>query len=676
MGEVYPFGIDTSFSVAKNRLTEVRLVSGNSIKWIPLGGMELSAVNTAPADKLRKFGFSLMCGEFGSEKLTKAGLCIYDVMSQKETPNILLITSNTELYGWYRILMTGIGADFKIITGAANALVFFSKDCPNLYLMSADALSKANGLKAKADKDFVWDLIIIDEEHNSHAPDYGFYRENLAWKTEKLLIIAPVPAKRAEHMAALKELIGSVLSDPALAAQADSLAFNEDCAALSADTPVSRYFDGSVYDGTLKRNIVCCDYSFDEAVLNGLRRRIDLRSGLPVYKYGGNIFEDYDCEVLKSTYQKMSYTRPEVEELRAFDKKLDCFLKLLDGVLAENKRAVVYCCEKNTIDYLRKAIKSVYPGGGTVKAATGDNFSSADIIRKFRVDDKTEYPKVVLAVDGIGAVGDALDRVDYVINYELPTSAAQLEKRMTRHGAKREAERKFVIFRDSSGQFDTSVLEKALYGSLASAFCEGLPARNILLDIEDKGERIAAVFDDLKYVVSYAGEVDSCFDLIKKFKGDYAAFGTDKISTAKQLAEFAGKLLEKICAAFGVEKSDPREKIIGAINALDGLCVMDNGRLRKVSQEKLNEMSASLKGEEWKKLPFASEAVNGLAEAKQHIDQLHSGDNFHLHIKEELAELTDCIQYSVLLGVWRYRVREQDSDKSFREYIKIYNDGI
>lgn len=46
-------------------------MSGNSVKWIPLGGMELSAANLAPAEKLRKFGFSLMCSEFGSEKLTK-----------------------------------------------------------------------------------------------------------------------------------------------------------------------------------------------------------------------------------------------------------------------------------------------------------------------------------------------------------------------------------------------------------------------------------------------------------------------------------------------------------------------------------------------------------------------------------------------------------------------------
>lgn len=651
-------------------------MSGNSLKWIPLGGMDLSAANVAPAEKLRKFGFSIMANEFGSEKLTKAGLCIYDVLAEKESPNILLITSNTELYGWYRILMTGIGADFKIITGASNALVFFSQNCPNLFLMSSDALSKANGLKTKAPKGFEWDLIVIDEEQSAGAPDYAFYKEQLPWKAEKLLIVAPTPAKKAENKAALAELIKSVLIDPALAAEADNIEFAEDCAKLDVDVPVSRYFDARVYDGSIKRNIVFRDYEFEEEEkLNGLRRRIDLRSGLPVYKYGGNIYEDYDCETLKSTYQKISYTRSDVEDLRAFDTKLDSFLKLLDEILGENKRAIVYCCEKDTIDYLRKAISCVH-GSGIVKAAMGELFSNEDIIRKFRVDDSTTYPKVVLGVDSIGAVGDALDRVDYIINYELPTSAALLERRMTRHGAKKEAERKFVIFRDKNKQFDSVVLDKVLYGSIASAFPEGLPARNILLDIEDKGERIANVFDDLKYVVSYAGEVDSCFDLIKKFKGDYAAFGTEKISTAKHLAEFADKLLQRICTAFGVDKGASRDAIVSAINALDGLCVMKDGKLEKVSADKLSAMSASFRDEAWKKLSFADEAVNGVAEAKKHIDELHSGENFHLHVKNELAELTDCVQYSVLLGIWRYRVREQDSVKSFREYIKIYNDGI
>lgn len=651
-------------------------MSDNSLKWIPLGGMDLSAQNLAAAEKLRKFGFALMFSEFGSEKLTKAGLCIYDVIAEKDKPNILLITSNSELYGWYRILITGIGADFKVITDAANGMVFFSESCPNLFLMSADALAKQGGIKAKAGNDFVWDLIVIDEEQSKSVPDYNYYKENLPWKSEKLLITAPFPAKKEEHKTALVELIKNVLADESQAEMADIIDLDSSCSRLNDGNPVMRYFDKRVYDGSMKRDVIIREYSFEDSALNGLRRKMDLRSGLPVYKYGGNIFEDYDVETMKATYQKPAYTRSDIEDIRAFDKKLDSFINLMDDISAdENARAIVYCCEKNTVDYLNKVLSCLY-GQNVIKTAKGELFNNSDILRKLKVDDSTVYPKVVLGTDNLPAVGDAFDRIGWVINYELPTSASLLERRMTRHGSKGEAERKFVIFRDSNGLFDSRMLDKALYGGLVSGFCGGLPTRNILLDIEHRGEYAANVFDDLKYVSSYAREVDSCFDLIKKFKGDYASFGTEKIANAKQLAEFSDKLLARLCKGLGVENSASREDIVNAVSALSGLCIVDDGKLVKLSAEELSEMGASFDKEDWKQLPFAAEAVEGVEKAKAHIDELHGGDNFHLMIKSELSDLGHSIQYPILFGIWRYRVREQDSERSFREYIKIYNDGI
>lgn len=651
-------------------------MSDNSLKWIPLGGMDLSAENLAAAEKLRRFGFALMFSEFGSEKLTKAGLCIYDVLAEKEKPNILLITSNSELYGWYRILMTGIGADFKIITDVSNGLVFFSESSPNLFLMSSDALAKAGGIKAKIGNDFVWDLIVIDEEQASSVPDYKFYKEQIPWKSERLLISAPFPSKGKKDTEALAELIKSVLEDRSLSETADILELDGSTMKLDEDSPVLRYYDRRVYDGSMKRNIIIREYEFPENALTGLRRRMDLRSGLPLYRYGGNILEDYDCDSIKSTYQKVSYTRSDVEDLRAFDKKLDSFINLLDEILADGKnRVIVYCCEKNTIDYLRKVIACLY-GQNIVKTAKGELFGKEDILRKLRVDDSTIYPRVVLGTDNLGAVGDALDRIGWIVNYELPSSAALLERRMTRHGTKGEAERRFVIFRDRNKLFDARVLDKVLYGGILSGFCGNLPARNILLDIEKKGEYLGNAFDDLKYVASYAREVDSCFDLIKRFKGDYAVFGTEKINNAKQLADFADRLLDRICAVFGIEKNASREAVAEAVGKLDGLCTVSDGKIEKVSAEELSAVIASFDKEDWKQLPFANEAVNGLAAAKAHIDELHSGDNFHLMVKNELAGFGDSVQYSVLFGIWRYRVREQDSVRSFREYIKIYNDGI
>lgn len=651
-------------------------MSGNSIKWIPLGGMELSAANLAPAEKIRKFGFALDCCEFGSEKLTKAGLCIYDVLAEKEKPNILVITSRRVLYGWYRILMTGIGADFKVVSGAANEIVFFSQDSSNLYLMPSDALNGPNGLNSKVPQDFVWDLIIIDEEQNTGVPDYGFWKEQLTRKTERLLIISQFPAKNDEDKAALAELVKQLLSDEEKASCADALELGVLGMPLDYDSPVLLASDKRIYNGDAKRNVSFVNYGFDEAFIGGLRRRVEIKSGLPNYKFGGNIFEEYDVEEQKWLYQKSVYTPSDVSELRSVDKKLDEFLKLTDEVMdRENSRAIVYCCDKNTLEYLRKVLTAMYPGSGNVKAARGELFSNRDILRKLNVDDSTIYPKILLATDELGAVGDGLDRITHIINYELPTSPVLLERRMTRHGAKNESQRSFIIFRDSNMMFDSRMLDKVLFGGLADAFFGDTPARNILLDIDIKSECLNNLISDLNYTEGYSREVDNCYDLIKKFKGEYEALGAGKIANAKQLAEFSGKLLDKICEFFGIARNASQEDISAALAPLNGLCAVSDGVLAQVNGEMLSKIASGLE-QEPSVQPFGEEVISGVEAARKHIDELHSGSNYHLMIKNDIQSLNDCIQYPVLYGIWRYRVREQDSVRSFRDFIRIYNDGI
>ncbi|MFR8774990.1 MAG: hypothetical protein ACLVFU_03860 [Eggerthellaceae bacterium] len=456
-------------------------MSGNSVKWIPLEGMELTAADLAPAEKLRKFGFSLVCCSFGSGKLTKAGLCIYDVLAEKETPNILVVTSAREIYGWYRILMTGIGADFKVINGAANEIVFFTGDSSNLYLCPPAALDAANGLKTKVPADFQWDLIIVDDEQSLSAPDCRKLSERIPWKSERLLMFTQFPAQNGEERAALSEFVKSTLAEEANASCDDGLDFTVNGVPLGYDTPLLLAGDKHICSGAL--NVETADYGFDDAFLAGLRRRSDIRTGLPSYKYGGNIFEDYDVEDMKGLYQKSTYTPSDVAELRAVDKKLDCFLNLADKVASdENSRAMIYCCDRNTVDYLRKVLSAMY-SESRVKTARSELFSNKDILRKLQVDDSTVYPKFVIAMDDISAVGDGLDRITDVFSYELPDSAVLLERRVTRHGTAHEADRRFVFFRDSNKLFDSRMLGKVLYASLPNAFCGDIPARNVLLDI-------------------------------------------------------------------------------------------------------------------------------------------------------------------------------------------------
>ena len=649
------------------------MVSGNSVKWIPLEGMELTAADLAPAEKLRKFGFSLVCCSFGSGKLTKAGLCIYDVLAEKETPNILVVTSAREIYGWYRILMTGIGADFKVINGAANEIVFFTGDSSNLYLCPPAALDAANGLKTKVPADFQWDLIIVDDEQSLSAPDCRKLSERIPWKSERLLMFTQFPAQNGEERAALSEFVKSTLAEEANASCADSLDFTVNGVPLGYDTPLLLAGDKHICSGAL--NVETADYGFDDAFLAGLRRRSDIRTGLPSYKYGGNIFEDYDVEDMKGLYQKSTYTPSDVAELRAVDKKLDCFLNLADKVASdENSRAMIYCCDRNTVDYLRKVLSAMY-SESRVKTAHSELFSNKDILRKLQVDDSTVYPKFVIAMDDIGAVGDGLDRITDVFSYELPDSAVLLERRVTRHGTAHEADRRFVFFRDSNKLFDSRMLGKVLYASLPNAFCGDIPARNVLLDIPAKGEYIAELVADLRYAESYASEVDSCYDLIKKVKADYELLGAGNLSNARHLAEFAGKLLAKVCRFYGIEKDSSPEEIAAAADKLSGLCQAADGALSAVPADMVEKISKSLDADPAAQ-PFGEEAIAGLEQAKQRVNELHSGSHYHLMIKNDIQSLNDCIQYPVLYNIWKYRVREQDSVRSFRDFIRIYNDGM
>ena len=647
----------------------------NNFKWIPLVGLELSAANISAAEKLRRFGFAINCGEFGSEKYTKADLCICDILAGKDDPNILIVAPSSELYSWYKVLVTTIGADFKIVTESSNALLFFNKHGASLFIISRDALFGDNALKKKAPEDFLWDLVIIDEEQNLKAPDYSKYESNLIWKSERLLINAPHPVDGAQSKQALCSLIKSVLNDSELAAAADDIDFGPASAVLNIEDPVMRYFDIPIYKQSAMRNVEIVDYGFEENVLQNLRRRVDLRSGLPVYRYGGNVFEDFDCEKFdneRRIYQKRSFSRSDVEDLRAFDKKLDSLLKLCDKTLSESGRMMIYCCDKNTYEYLHKALTCLY--GADVHYARGGMFRSEDVTRALAVKDGGVQPKILIGMDDLGTVGEGFDEIDCVVNYELPLSPEYLERRMTRHGAAGEAKRKFVIFRDSNKLFDTCVLEKTLYLQTESGYCGELPTRNILMDIGIKGESLSSLVSDLKYILTIAKQEDNCLDLIKRVKCEYAVPEAEKISSGKLLAEFADSMLKRVCGLFGFDANSSPKDIAAAVSGLEGLCVVSGGRLQKAPD--IDTMAGSFESSLYTNEPFASEAIPQLAEAKAKIDELHKDEKFHLRIKEEITKLGDCIQYPVLYGIWRYRAKEQDSDRSFADYIKIYNDGL
>lgn len=645
----------------------------SNIKWMPLAGLDLSAANIAAAEKLRRFGFAVNCSEFGAGKFTKAGLCVYDVLTQQENPNILIVTRSSELYSWYKVMVTAIGADFKIVTGANNALLFVNKFGAGLYIISKEALFEDNVLKKNIGKDFLWNLIVIDEEQNLSVPDYAKYENGITWKTERLLINAPVPSKGPQDKIALASLVKKVLNDAELAAKIDDIDFKPGNSRLNIESPVMRYFDEAVYKDSAHRDVIIEKYGFADEVLQNLRKRVDLRSGLPSYRYGGNVFEDNDCEKFENErriYNKRTFSASDVEILRKFDKKLDCLLKVCDRVMGESGRMMIYCCDRNTSEYLHKALTAVYRD--EVHAARGGLFREEDVTKLLSVKGEGSQPKILVGFDDLGTVGEGYDGITCVVNYELPMSPVTLERRMTRHSTSGNV--KFVIFRDTNKLYDSVILDKTLFLQAEKAFCGELPTRNILFDIPNRGECLNELISDLKYIRSIAKQEESCLELIKRVKGEYVLPQTETITSSKQLAEFAESSLGGLYGFFGLSESSSEADITAAVNALGGLCVVNNGKLEAAPDRE--GMGASFQSSIYTNEPFAAEAVLGLTDAKAQIDELHKDEDFHLRIKEEISKLHDCIQYPVLYGIWKYRAKEQDSDRSFKDYIKIYNDGL
>lgn len=650
-------------------------MSGN-FKWLPLVGLDLSAANLATAEKLRKFGFAVNCGEFGSEKYTKAGLCIYDVLADKENPNILIVTRSIELYDWYKILLTTIGADFKIVSASPDALLFFNEFGASLYIVSDETLFKENVLKKKIPDSFLWNLIIIDEELNPDVPPYEEYKKNLRWKAERLLINTQHPAKNESDKAALASLVKSVLNSSEYAAKAEDIQFGPTNSRLDVNSVVMRYYSPKLYSDDFSRKVEFLEYGFDEAVLNGVRRRVDLKSGLPVYRYGGNIFEEFDSdkfEAEKQIYIKPSYGGSDVGDLRNLDKKLDALIKLCDEVVSEDDgRMIIYTCTEPTQEYLHKVLTTLY--GAEVHYARDGLFRPSDLTLGFSAGEVKDLPKILLGTDDLGTVGEGFDSVNCIVNYELPMSPVLLERRMTRHGTAGEENRRFIIFRDTNGVFDSAILDKTLYLCIDDAFSDSFISRNILLDIPEKAKCVNNLFADLRYIKDFASQVESCQDLIKRVKREYCVSETERIANSKQLVEFADTMLKSLYKTFGLSEKSSEADITAAVNDIGGLCVKNSGKLEKAPYRQ--EMAQSLTDDSYSNEPFAFEAISGIREAKSQIDEFHKGADFHLKIKQEISELGDCIQYAVLYGIWKYRAKEQNSHRSFKEYIKIYNDGL
>lgn len=661
-------------------------VNTEEIKWISYYGKDISAISCSFHEKLNKFGFCLVLDEYGADKSTKAQISILDTVLEKQTPNILLICPRHLMHSWYRSVVTSNGVDFKMISGSSKAITYFNENMPNTYIIAEEALASDNSLMQRfADAGLTWDLVIIDAGLSTSGIKCDLYTEHLRAKTEKLVILSPIPCGYMQSYDEIRGLVKSLLADESKAAAVDSISFDKKTICFDPDTPVMRYFDKSVYNGEVSRNVTMLEYEFSQDFISNSRRLIDIKTGLPLYAQGGNIFEEYGLEA-KKTYTKPSYNVADVQELRDVDKKLDCFLTKLDDVLkGSENRAVVYCVTGSTILYLKKVISALYPNiNGLLKIDRGDIFNT-------RYDNFTnetrDNARIVLTVDKIGSINPQVKNFTHIFNYELPDSPVIFEQRAARHGGKNEQSREFIIFSDKNNLLDSRMLSKVLFGKIYKSIVARLPGRNVLFDIPNAAQLITNGIRDLQYVCSYTGEVSNCHDVITQFKADYNISPSIDISTAVKTHEYTKLKLDKIYRAFGIENrikenTTTDEKVLKpmikeALERFSGslLYLDEQQHIVALGGAELEESLYSEQFRAYKERCTTDDISSGIRAAQKMFENFIT-DNKNAELRLCVNELPDTVKMPVLLNSWRFLTDNFMIQETFRQFMKKYNEGV
>ncbi|MBQ8411680.1 MAG: hypothetical protein IJX15_08145 [Ruminiclostridium sp.] len=649
----------------------------NDLKWIAVSGLDLNPFNICLSEKLESFGWCVDFSGFGEGKADKAQLCIFEVLNRKEKPNIMIICSGSSSPSWYNSLLMGLGLDFKYLSGARDAVMYYSPELSNLFIVSEDVIAdSANNsvLNAMKNDNIVWDLIIADTSESIDGINTALYTENVGMKAERVLVFAPTPASYKESPDSVKDIVKALLNKDADV----SAPINADTMKFTMDTPYLNYPDETDAFAEIKPVY----YSFSEKAIPSNLHIEEMQSGIR-YSAGGNVFEEYNLPERK-LYLKPSYTRAEAEILKNTDKKLEAFLKIIDEVMNDsNKTAIVYFETDATLNYVEKILSAIYY----------DKFSSIAVFLKNNFDAKRlkqwyealkEQPvRVVLAKDNLDDTFGIYNPITHIINYELPDNPVLLHQRFKRRVLMGGANPEFVIFCDENGIFDSRILKKVLAGNLYKAFRRELAGENVLFRVRGADKFIADMLADIKYIADYTGAVGSSFDVISRFKLDYNIPAARNLTTAAKTNEYSIKKLGLLVNALGVrdivaEKEINKEALLSAVSAKvdeikNGFTYFDENMALKTVPRHYSE------SEEYKKFAgflSGNPYLVGVERAKTKLKEMTSGKDGFVYVKSELSGLSDSMKASVIYNIWRYWHKELGLGGSYDEMIKAYNEGV
>ncbi|MCL2076805.1 MAG: hypothetical protein FWH08_00150 [Oscillospiraceae bacterium] len=644
----------------------------SNIEWLWFKDFGFDPYALSVPEKLSKHGYALILNRMEAGKAQAAELCIHDVLIQNAKPNIVIICPEYLIKSWYTSLLWDMGAEFKYFGVGEKSLNLFSETISNCCLVTVESLARdgENSLLATAENmNHVWDLMVIDIPISCpEAFHIKTYLDAVKTKSKKVLINAHMteeysrPDDFDRKYEALSELVKNLL----YVGDKKTKKFRfPDFAAKDADQVViaGRNMSGNY-------NVKTIDYSIDDGLIAKAKRIDGARSDIPLYKYGGNIFEEYSFEERK-IYLNEKYSEKQLNALITADGKLKAFLKELSVLFSNPKnRVVVYCMTPNTVNYIGKVLRTRYGEKNVVCVYDGNASDSEFIIGEFSGSPDNE-PRVIITDDTAGNKFISVGEVTHIINYEYPENAAILEQRYTR-GGRKQGNPVFYIFCDDKYRYDGRILLKIVLANLNKAFCGRIPDKCLLFSINNIEEHITALILDLKFTCENTAGGGASLETVENFRVEYDIPEAD---TAAKTNEISEMMLKRLAVMFDIGYILEQSEIEGEQLFAEVTKKIEAFRSQRVYLDKRTVIRVA--DEKTAPLPHV-ESIEPPAEvqkAAQFAEKLTGDSGDYLFIKKETGQLSDNLKFSALISIWKHYKYEMKIPRSYKEFIKLYNKG-
>jgi hypothetical protein len=620
----------------------------NNLEWLWMNNMEFDALTASVPAKLASLNYLLMLGRTDAEKVQAAELCVHDVLGGTANPNIVIICPAHLVKSRYSSLLWDMGVEFKCFGVYEKSLNHISDRIANYCLVSAEKLLRdgAESVLAKSEG-ITWDLMVIDMPEDSDA-DIDAYIKAVKTPARKLLISAPASRDFGDSYEKLSALVKAVLSRKKKGDKSAEYPFDEQ-RVIKEDVKTGEY------------NLKTISYKIPEALIAGVARVVDADSDIPLYKYGGNIFEEYNIGE-RNVYLGKTYDEEQLLTLIAADAKLEAFLKETDELLTAPENTIaVYCTASNTKDFVNKAMSGYYAGKNI---GISDGVSDGGYL----CADNNSEPRIIITDDTAGDKFLSVNRITHIINYEYPENPAVLERRYYR-GGRNAGNPVFCIFCDDDNKFDGRMLRKTVLSNLDKAFNPHVAAKSLLWGIENIEEHLIVLILDLKYMSDFATE-----EAVESFRIEYCASdATDAASAAK----VAGKRLEMLVDLFGQHHVLETKEVDGErlFTELSEKIAAFKNKCLYIDKPAGGILTIA---EQAEVLPGAAEKPGQVASAVAFVNRIaEEGKAFdYALIRSETEKLSDSLKLSALINLWKYYRFEKKIARSYKEFMEHFNKGV